>query len=73
MTLYCVINLEDSEPFIVTICNKREKAEELIERYKSNYADSGDSVPEFDICEFDSDTDYEGGIVFNIYRDYWND
>ncbi len=73
MKLYCVINLENSEPFIVTICNKREKADELIETYKKNYVDLGHSVPEFGVCEFDSDTNYDGGIVFDIYRDYWDE
>lgn len=72
MKLYCVINLENDEPFIVTICNTREKAEELVERYKSNYKEAGCDVPSFDVSEFDSETSYHNGVVFDIYNDYFN-
>ena len=73
MKLYCVINLEKNEPFIVTICNNREKAEELVETYKSNYKEFGYDVPEFAVHEFDTDSDYHGGIVFDIYNDFFDD
>ena len=73
MKLYCVINLEKNEPFIVTICNNREKADELVERYKSNYKESGNYVPEFAVHEFDTDSEYHGGIVFDIYDDFLDD
>ena len=39
--IYLVLNLQDSEPFVVNICTTLDKAAELVRQYKNNWKEQG--------------------------------
>lgn len=67
--IYLVLNLEDSEPFVVNICTTLDKATELIEQYRNNAEESGYDVDfEIEIVDLSKE------IAWDCYNNkYYND